>query len=214
MPNRSFWHTTYKVALDDLADLIAPTNVVICEGSKSQADKGFDAECYNYLFADTHSDTLFVSYGSSGEVENSQSLMSILGAIAKGITVWRVIDRDDMDTDERAAAIERGVRVLKRRELENYLYDPEVLRTFLRQNEKEELAATILNKLEELLASLVMVDNVKSVTQKLFEYIREQTGITTLGRTRGRFALSQLLPALRETPSVLEELEEEVFPRT
>ena len=214
VPNRSFWHTTYKVALDDLADLVAPTNVVICEGSKSQADKGFDAECYNYLFADTHSDTLFVSYGSSGEVENSQSLMSILGAIAKGITVWRVIDRDDMDPDERAAAIERGVRVLRRRELENYLYDPEVLRTFLRRNEKEELAAAILNKLEELLASLVMVDNVKSVTQELFEYIREQTGITILGRMRGRFALSQLLPALRETPSVLEELEEDVFPRT
>ena len=35
MPNRSFWQTTYKVALDDLADLVAPQNVVICEGSNT-----------------------------------------------------------------------------------------------------------------------------------------------------------------------------------
>ena len=211
VPNRSFWQTTYRVAVAELADLIAPQNVVICEGSKTQAEKGFDAECYNLIFADTHSDTLFVSYGSSSEVENSQSLMSVLGAIAKGITVWRVIDRDDMDPGERIAAIEGGIRVLRRRELENYLYDPEVLRTFLRRNEKEELAAAILNKREELLASLVMADNVKSVTQELFEFIREKTGITTLGRRRQRFALSQLLPALRETPSVFQELEQDIF---
>ena len=211
VPNRSFWQTTYRVAVDELADLIAPQNVVICEGSKTQADKGFDAECYNLIFADTHSDTLFVSYGSSSEVENSQSLMSVLGAIAKGIAVWRVIDRDDMDPGERTAAIEGGIRVLRRRELENYLYDPEVIRTFLRRNEREELAAAILNKREELLASLAMADNVKSVTQGLFEFIREKTGITTLGRRRQRFALSQLLPALRETPSVFRELEEDIF---
>ena len=211
VPNRSFWQTTYRVAVDELADLIAPQNVVICEGSKTQADKGFDAECYNLIFADTHSDTLFVSYGSSSEVENSQSLMSVLGAIAKGITVWRVIDRDDMDPGERTAAIEGGIRVLGRRELENYLYDPEVLRTFLRRNEREELAAAVLNKREELLASLAMADNVKSVTQELFEFIREKTGINTLGRRRQRLALSQLLPALRETPSVFQELEEDIF---
>ena len=212
VPNRSFWQTTYKVALDDLADLIAPQNVVICEGRKTQADKGFDADCYNRLFAETHSDTLFVSYGSSGEVENSQSIMSVLRAIAKGITVWRVIDRDDMDPDERVVVIEGGIRVLRRRELENYLYDPEVLKTFLRRNDKEESTATILNKREELLASLVVEDNVKSVTQALFECIRDATGIPTLGRKRQRFALSQLIPALRETPSVFRALEEDIFP--
>ena len=213
VPNRSFWQTTYKVALDDMADLIAPQNVVICEGSKTQADKGFDADCYNRLFAETHSDTLFVSYGSSGEVENSQSLMSVIGAIAIGVTVWRVIDRDDMDPDERAVAIEGGIRVLRRRELENYLYDPEVLRTFLKRTGKEDIADDILNKRQELLGSVDMPDNVKAITQELFEYIKIKTGIASLGRKRRRFALSQLIPALRETPSVFGELVEDVFPK-
>ena len=213
VPNRSFWQTTYTVALDDLADLIAPQSVIICEGNKALADKGFDAECYNRLFPDTHSDTLFISYGSSGEVERSQHLMSVLGAVAKGITVWRLIDRDDMDPEERTATIQDGVCVLRRRELENYLYDPEVLRTFLRRNEKQDLADDILNKRKELLGSAAMPDNVKAITQELFEYIKTKTGIASLGKQRRRFALSQLVPALRETPSVFQELREDVFPQ-
>ena len=34
VPDRSFWQTTYQVALDDLANLIAPDNIVLCEGDK------------------------------------------------------------------------------------------------------------------------------------------------------------------------------------
>ena len=213
VPNRSFWQTTYTVALDELADLIAPQNIVICEGNKAHGDKGFDAECYNRLFLDTRSDTLFVSYGSSGEVEKSKDLMTVLRAIAKGITVWRVVDRDDMDLEERTKTIEDGVRVLRRRELENYLYDPEVLRSFLRRNEQQDLANDILDKREELLESLDMPDNVNAITRELFEYIKAKTGIPALGRRRRRFALSQLVPALRETPSVFQELQEDVFPQ-
>ena len=211
-PNRLFWRRTYTVALEDLADLIAPQNIIICEGNTAYADKGFDAECYNGLFSDTHADTLFVSYGSSSEVEKSHELMTVLRAVAKGITVWRVIDRDDMDPEERTERIEEGVRVLRRRELENYLYDPEVLRTFLRRNGRQNLASDILTKREELLKSVKIPDNVNAITQQLFEYIRTKTGIVSLGRSRRRFALSQLVPALRETPNVFQELREDVFP--
>ena len=211
VPSRSFWQNTYTVALNELADLIAPQNVIICEGNKAYADKGFDAECYNRLFADTYSDTLFVSYGSSGEVEKSQNLMTILGAVAKGIIVWRLIDRDDMDQEEKTDKIAAGVRVLSRRELENYLYDPEVLRTFLRRTGKEDMEVDVLNKRQALLDSLDKRDDVNAITQELFEYIKRTTGIATLGRNRQRFALSQLVPALRETRSVFQELVEDVF---
>lgn len=212
IPNRSFWQATYEVALADLSDLIAPENIVICEGNKSQADIGFDADCYNRIFSESHSDTLFISYGSASEVENSQNMISAVGAIAKGVTVWPVIDRDDMTDDERSQKIATGVRVLRRRELENYLYDPEVLRTFLNMNGKEDLTVAILKKRQELLDCSDMPDDVKAVTQQLVEYIRSQTRIPTLGRRREGFALSHLVPALRETPSVFQELLEDVFP--
>ena len=32
-PNRKFWKRAYDVALDDLAALVAPKQVIICEGS-------------------------------------------------------------------------------------------------------------------------------------------------------------------------------------
>ena len=212
--NRTFWENTYRVALDDLADLVAPESIVICEGKKSQADGGFDATSYNRLFAETHPETLFISYGSASEVENSQNLVSVLKAVAKGSTVWSVIDRDDMTDEERTASIEDGVRVLRRRELENYLYDPEVLRTFLSDNNMDALQETILEKRQELLDCSPKPGDMKSVTQQLLNYIRAQTRITTLGRSREAFALSHLVPALRETPSVFHELMEDVFPQS
>ena len=50
IPDRAFWRMTYSVTLDDLADLIAPSNIVICEGKENAATSGFDADCYNRIF--------------------------------------------------------------------------------------------------------------------------------------------------------------------
>ena len=213
VPNRVFWQNAYNVALDDLSNLIAPENIVICEGKKFEADKGFDAACYNRLFADIHPETLFISYGSSTEVKNSQNLMRVLQAVTEGTSVWSVIDRDDMTDDERTQSVEDGVCVLRRRELENYLYDPEVLRAFLSRNGKESLTDAVLNKRQELLSDSQMPDNIKDTTQQLFGYIRSVTQITNLGHKREGFALTHLVPALRETPDVFQELLEDVFPQ-
>ena len=59
-PSRDFWLSTYKIALDDLSQLVAPDRIILCEGNKKRADKGFDADCYNQIFSDTHQDTLFM----------------------------------------------------------------------------------------------------------------------------------------------------------
>ena len=215
VPDRSFWQTTYQVALDDLADLIAPDNIVLCEGSKDKVDKGFDAECFNRIFAQDHSDTLFISRGGSGEVENSKHLMSVLHAVSRGSTVWRVIDRDDMACEAREKKKREGIRVLGRRELENYLYDPEVLKTFLKVNRKEECAEGILKEhKKELLSGSAMVeaDLTKDKTRKLFAFIKKSTQLSNLGNKRDEFALYHLAPALRQTPDVYRELRADVFP--
>ena len=206
VPNRSFWQTTYKVAMDDLADLIAPESIVICEGDKASADKGFDADCYNRIFADTHPETLFVSYGSSGEVARSENLISILQAVAKGVKVWRLIDRDDMTYPERDRKIRDGMRVLKRREIENYLYDPAVLETFLKNRGQSNVVDDILQERQRLLASASSTDDVKSVTQELFQFLRSTTRLPDLGNSRREFALHHLVPALIATRSVRDEL--------
>ncbi len=212
IPNRSFWNLTYRVALDDLADLIAPATIIICEGSKSKAHQGFDAKCYNAIFSDIHPDTLFLSCGGASEVERSNDLIAILNAVAKGADVWRVIDRDEMTEEAREEKIKEGVHVLRRRELENYLYDPKVLKTFLIENGKKRLYFQLLGKLRELLPDFSSeFSDIKSITREFFVSIKSVTRIQNLGNFRDQFALHHLVPALRSTPMVLKELEEDIF---
>ena len=214
VPDRTFWQTTYQVALDDLANLIAPDNIVLCEGDKNKADKGFDAQCYNLIFADEHSNSLFISRGSSSEVERSEDLIGVLKAVAKGSTIWRLIDRDNMAYEAREEKISEGIRVLGRRELENYLYDPEVLKTFLRMKGREECADNILKYHEaELLSGSTMAeaDLTKDKTRNLFDFIKNSTQLGNLGNKRDEFALYHLAPALRRTRAVYQELRADVF---
>ena len=212
IPDRSFWQTVYQVALDDLADLVAPANIVICEGSSTKVDKGFDADCYNRIFADSQPETLFISYGGSTQVEKSEDLIAVLRAITKGVNVSRLIDRDDMTPDAREEKIENGISVLAQREIENYLYDPEVLRTFLKVNGREEMAESIFEHRAQLLANSTSTgDDVKKITQNLFDHIRKSTGLQFLGNSRKEFALQHLVPSLKQTPCVFQELYKDVF---
>ena len=211
-PTRVFWEHMYEVALDDLSSLVAPHRVVICEGSKDKHVEAFDARCYNRLFADEFSETLFISQGGSREVIQSEHLVGILKSIARGIDVQKLIDRDDMTDEERSQKIAQGIRVLRRRELEEYLYDPEVLRTFLREVSCEEaVAETILSKRESLVNGQPGPKNIKDVSRHIFAEIRGATGLPNLGNTREEFALQFLVPALCKTHVVYEELREDVF---
>ena len=211
MPNRYFWQRAYQVALDDLADLITPMNIVICEGSKTKADKGFDASCYNDLFAETHPDWLFISHGGANEVTRSEPLIAVLKAVSRGAVITRVIDRDDMTESARDEKIACGLYVLRRRELENYLYAPEVLEVFLSMNDKMEVQDVILKKLADLLNGYDSANaDMKQVTQELFSTIRRVTGLSNLGNSRTEFARQHLVPALRETPNVFCELKEDL----
>ena len=211
-PNRVFWKNMYEVALDDLSSLVAPRRIIICEGSKNKHVKAFDAGCYHRLFADEFPDTLFISQGGSGEVIQSEHLVGILKSIAHGIGVQKLIDRDDMTDDMRAQAIAQGVRVLRRRELEEYLYDPEVLRTFLQTEGCEEsVVEAVLSKRESLVNGQPGPKNIKDVSRQLFAAIRHDTQLPNLGNDREEFASQFLVPALRKTHVAYEELREDVF---
>ena len=215
VPDASFWHMTYRVALADLADLVAPHNIVLCEGQQAGDDPGFDAQCYMSVFSDTHPDTLFVGRGGSQDVRNSENLMAILTSVAKGVIVWRLTDRDEMSVGERDTAIEGGIQVLGRREIENYLYDSAVLRSFLRKHGKEGLTDDLVEQVEKLVpADVRRTGDVKKHSRKIFELIRKATSLPILGNSREAFAVEHLAPALKKTPEVFRELEQDVFPST
>ena len=105
-PDREFWERTHEVALDDLAALVVPDQIVICEGQ--HGDKGFDAECYNQIFSEEFSNTKFISGGGKRDLRN---YISVIDAVAKGVTVFGLRDRDQATIGEVNQWKQEGIKV-------------------------------------------------------------------------------------------------------
>ena len=207
--NKHFFRRMYDILEDDLAGLVAPSRIVLCEGRTS--GQGTDAKIYNTIFEESHPDTLFISRGGSNEVENSD-LIAVLGSVVPDVQTWRLIDRDDMTESTRIEKVNSGVRVLRRREIENYLWDKAVIKHAL-QN-----MGTVSEAIERVLNSYPFTDSSQEDMkadhrqQQFFELIRGEPNIALPGRNRREFAEAHLALALREVEGVYRELLEDVFP--
>ena len=174
--SRSFWRGVYRVALDDLAALIAPDRIILCEGNRDRPTSGFDARCYNKIFEETHGDTLFLSRGSASQVEQSDDLKTVISEILEGVEVLKLIDRDDMSDEGKDERLSQGgVRILRRRELANYLYDPAVMRTLYDSHDRSEVPESVL--------SLLVQDPIRG---DIGQTSREVWNVTKQERTRRR----------------------------
>ena len=95
---RANWKAVFKTALDNLAGLICPKRLVYCEGkaeSPAGEEKGLDANVYNTVFGETHSETLFVSSGGNTEPAQASELgISILSKIFADVEILVLVDRD------------------------------------------------------------------------------------------------------------------------
>ena len=144
--NRRNWLDIFETALDDLTHLIGPRQIIYCEGkteSKFGEERGVDAQAYNNIFSSSYPDTLFVSSGGNTEPQQrSQIALTIFPKILKGVEILVLSDRDFASGAPTTAA-DRAVhlrnnpenyRVLNRWELENYLYDAEVLKRYCTYN--------------------------------------------------------------------------------
>jgi hypothetical protein len=148
-PNREFWTRILEVALDDLSTLVAPSEIVICEGNPAGDIPGknseYDAYIYSTIFSDEKPDTKFISAGSSIQIQSDFiGLATQLPNIAKGIRVVRLIDLDDHSAEDVTEHKGKGIRTLSRRNLECFLYDDEVLTALCHSVGKPELATELL----------------------------------------------------------------------
>ena len=81
-PSREFWERTHQIILDDLAALVAPNLIILCEST--HGIQGFDAACYNRIFSEEYPSAKFVSAGGKRELQN---YIPVLEAITKGAKV-------------------------------------------------------------------------------------------------------------------------------
>lgn len=141
--SRTSWQSVFTTALDDLTSLIAPKRIIYCEGraepTSSGVERGLDAIVYNTIFGGSHPDTLFVSSGGNTELDQRSDIaIAILSKVFPEIEILVLKDRD-MASGRYTTENDRQVylmnnlcyhRVLSRFEIENYLFDKEVLKKY------------------------------------------------------------------------------------
>ena len=214
VPDRDFWHRTLAVALDDLAGLVAPGVVVLCEG-KGPSD-GFDSDCYRTIFRSDFPDAEFLSVGNAHDViSDKRGMFGAIQIVAPGSTVLRLVDRDERSDDEIAKLADSGVRCLTRRNIESYLLADEVLTRLCVSSGVGDRATELLTEKTRLLDASIArgnpADDLKSIGGELQVFCRRNLGLTQSGSTAEEFLRSTLSPLVRQSPETYADLRAAVF---
>lgn len=221
--DRSFWKEVFAVPLDDLVELVAPAEIVFCEGSREQGSSernpSFDASIYRTIFGSSHPETEFVPLGGTTEVEKNAILVSgVLDRIFSGIKMWSLFDQDDRSPQEVMDLRERGIRVLNRRDIESYLWDDEVLNALCDNIEAPEHAASLKQAKADLMAEAsangIPSDDVKYISGRLYnkaKVVMQNLGVNQFGNNARSFMRDTLAPLIKPGMDVYSQLESDVF---
>lgn len=181
--SRSKWKELFETALDDLTSLVSPKRIVYCEGKAMPArngeEQGFDAKVFNNIYGEKYPDTLFISSGGNTELDQrSDVALAILTKIFSDIEILVLKDRDvssgrlntEKDRQIYLGTNPQHFRIMKRWEIENYLFDKEVLKIYCNKNglsfNEEEYDKFVTNIVDQ---------NIKDETGKIKNYC----GVTT-----------------------------------
>ncbi|MEK7610692.1 MAG: AAA family ATPase [Patescibacteria group bacterium] len=193
---RKDWFRIFETALEDLTGLLAPKRIVYCEGrpdpSVSGAEQGLDADVYNEIFSNKYPDTLFVSSGG-GNVVNKSALLAlkILKKAFSTVDLYLLKDKDGSSDQERNTFIKSDLsnKMLMRREIENYLFDKEILKKFCSSNSKTFNESRYDSKVtdikdqklklvqQEILASCQGSGNIQQFKKELAKHVSPDTGV-------------------------------------
>ena len=205
--NRAFWEKTLHVALDDLAELVVPRRIVICEGVPRSLVPGrneaHDAQCLDRIFSDEFPDTKFLAGVNCHEVASDKhALIGAIGALAQGAEIFSVIDRDDRSEDEIDEAVKEGIHVLTRRNLECYLFDDEVLEALCnwadQPDKKDELLDAKKLSLNDSVKKRNPQDDLKKVSGEIYNAAKRILGLTGVGNDTKSFMRSTLAPLIKQ----------------
>ncbi|MCB0309553.1 MAG: ATP-binding protein, partial [Bdellovibrionales bacterium] len=216
-PNRLFWKNMFDTALDDLADLVVPSKVVFCEGKKLGSkgrNPSFDSSVYTKIFSEEFPDVDFVPLGGDKEVRNDSKLWElVLKRLAPGVKASSVFDRDDRSNEEIDSLKNQGVRVLDRRDLENYLWDDEILTKLAVERSADQKASIIISKKNELLSRNETKDDVKSISGELYNFCKTTLSLAQCGNNAQAFARDTLASLVSSDTDVYKELKLIIFGR-
>ena len=215
VPDRSFWNSNYEVALGDLAALIPPERVVICEGEPMNRNAGqnysHDARCYERIFQGQFPETQFIPGGNASEVAGDRrGIAYALGVLTQGTQTVRLVDPDSSSPDEVAELMKRDVRVLSRRNLESYLFDDEVLRALALSAGKTDKVDALLDQ-KQLILNQRTPDDLKPASGDIYNACKSILELTNPGNNTKTFMRDTLAPLIKPGMIVYDELKRDIF---
>jgi hypothetical protein len=219
-PSRAFWSRTLDIALGDLAQLVAPEQIVLCEGRpklKNQDQKAeFDASCYRIIFALEYPNTDFLSIGNSDNVKNDRlGAGQAIQAVNAGTHIIRLVDRDLMDANEIQQMKANGIQVLSRRNVEAFLLDDEVLQALCDSVGAGEKGIDIIAEKNAALQGSVLrgndADDLKSIAGEVYTAARRILTLQQPGSNWEAFARGRLAPLLRPGMKPYDHLRRDIF---
>lgn len=215
--NKTIWDRFFDLALGDFSQLIAPNMIVFCEGDfKGKKNKNFDAQVYNKIFENKYHDTTFISIGASTEIEDIENnSIRIISSVLKSSTTIKFIDRDDRSIQEISDLLTKGIRTSKRRHIECYLLDDEIITKLCKSVHKTELIEECLKAKEDALQDNIKngrpKDDHKSASGAIYLRLKEILLLTQCGNNTIKFLRDTMAPLITEDTRVYQELEEEIF---
>ena len=198
-PDYAFWKRHYGVALDDMAGLLAPDHIVLCEGSTEGDDASLDESCYNKIFAREFPRTRFVSVGSATKVEKRmEDLLPILEQIVGGTAITRFRDRDDLTRQEMQDKRAEGVRVMSSyRNIESMLLSDGVLSRLCDSEGKPDRLTALQTARDSALARAHghhAPDDLSPAAQAVHHRATRELKLPTPGETKEAFMRDVLAP--------------------
>ena len=209
------------VALDDMASLITPSQIVICEGTPNSTTTNdtlaHDATCLDRIFSNEYPDTKFLGGGNCHDIiSDKHALIGAIQALSQGASIIRVVDRDDRSTDEITNLTQNNIQVLSRRHFESYLFDDEVLEAlcdYTGQADKKQAVIAAKNAaLQNSVNRGNPYDDIKSASGEMYNEIKQILSLSGAGNNARAFMLSTLAPLITPNLRVYNELKGCIFP--
>lgn len=216
IPSRSALREVFKVMLGDVVSLVAPKRIFLCEGQRreqgARRNPNFDARCYNQIFEREFPDVQFISVGGCNDVDKNALIAgAVLKECVSGVKIETIYDCDDRSPQEVADLVAQGGRVLALRDLENYLWDDEVLGKLCHVNQHDEMLPQLLATKTQLMVGVIPPDDVKSIAGPLYNAVKSTLSLTRCGNTYETFARDTLAPLIEPGMSVYAKLKKDIF---
>jgi AAA domain, putative AbiEii toxin, Type IV TA system len=217
---RVSWEKLLSITLDDLSKRIAPKILVVCEGSATGTRrKDFDAAIYSQILGGQAAEVVFVSGGSSQQVEETgSSVREILSRILPTTKIVGLVDRDDRSAAQVAECESKGNIVLTERNLESYMFGDDVIEALVEREGKANILDDALKIKADALAKSCArgnpPDDLKSARGEIYTNLKTLLQLRRAGNNADAFVRDTLAPLVVPRMATYKKLKADVLDKT